>query len=230
MEQETRILLVEDDPQIARYLELELEHEGYSIGVINNGTDALGSFSAEKWDLILLDLMLPGMSGVEVCRRIRKESEVPIIMLTAKDSVSDKVLGLDLGADDYLTKPFEIEELLARIRAALRRKVTVDQSKSEYRIADLCMNLQTKSVQREGREIQLTRREFDLLKYLIENRDIVLSRDTLLENVWQWNYAGETNTVDVYIRYLRDKIDRNFETRLIHTVRGFGYMLRGNEE
>jgi len=222
--------LVEDDHQISRYLALELEHEGYSTLISHNGTDALNSFDKEQFDLVLLDLMLPGLSGVEVCRRIRKKSSVPIIMVTAKDSVSDKVMGLDLGADDYLTKPYEIEELLARIRVILRRTVPSEQKEEVYGIEDLTMNLLTKTVERAGKVIQLTRREFDLLKYLMENRDIVLSRESLLEHVWQWENGGETNTVDVYIRYLRDKVDRDYDKTLIHTVRGFGYVLKSTHE
>lgn len=230
VEQKTRILLVEDDTQISRYLALELEHEGYVVEVFHNGADALDSFGTETYDLVLLDLMLPGLSGVEVCRRIRKKSNVSIIMVTAKDSVTDKVLGLDLGANDYLTKPFEIEELLARIRVALRRSTSVETTAEEYSIADLSMNLLSKTVKRGEIEIQLTKREFDLLQYLMENKGIVLSRESLLQNVWQWEFAGETNTVDVYIRYLRGKIDRKFDKQLIHTVRGFGYVLKDPDD
>ena len=230
MEQQVRILLVEDDRKISRYLSLELEYEGYFPTVVPNGADALNSFDSDKFDLILLDLMLPGVSGVEVCRRIRKKSDIPIIMLTAKDTTSDKVAGLDVGADDYLTKPFEIEELLARIRASLRRTSSESASPEIYRAGDLEMNLLTKTVERQGRPIQLTRREFELLQYLMENQGIVISRESLLENVWQWGAAGETNTVDVYIRYLRDKIDKNFSSPLIQTVRGFGYVLKNEDE
>jgi len=224
---ELKILLVEDDVKISRYLVLELEHEGYRVETVHDGIAALDSFTAGSFDLILLDLMLPGLSGIEVCRRIRKTSEVPVVMLTAKDSTTDKVIGLDFGADDYLTKPFEIEELFARIRSVIRRKRTDASSEHEtYRIGDLVMDVDKKQVTRSGKEISLTKREFELLAYLLENQDIVISRESLLEHVWKWESAGETNTVDVYIRYLRDKIDKGFDSPLIHTVRGFGYVLK----
>ncbi|MBN2625311.1 MAG: response regulator transcription factor [Spirochaetales bacterium] len=225
----TKILLVEDDVKISRYMSLELAHEGYSPTAVTNGADALEIFDSEDFALILLDLMLPGVSGVEICRRIRKKSNVPIIMVTAKDSTSDKVSGLDVGADDYLAKPFEIEELLARIRALLRRGAAQVTRESVYSMADLTMNVSTKMVERAGTPLSLTKREFELLQYLLENRDIVLSRESLLQNVWQWEFAGETNTVDVYIRYLRDKVDKPFDRPLIHTVRGFGYVIRDDE-
>lgn len=225
----TRILLVEDDERISRYLTLELEHEGYTPIPVLNGAAALDVFASENIDLVLLDLMLPDVSGVEVCRRIRKTSDIPIIMLTAKDATSDKVLGLDLGADDYLTKPFETEELLARIRAVLRRRSAGEESGDELAVGDLVMNLSAKTVVRDGKDIALTKREFELLQHLLENVDVVVSRESLLKNVWHWEYGGETNTVDVYIRYLRDKIDRGFTQPLIQTVRGFGYVIKSGK-
>jgi len=204
------ILIVEDEQKIARFLQLELEHEGYT-----------------STDLVILDLMLPGLSGIEVCRRLRKTSQVPVIMLTAKDDVSDKVMGLDMGADDYLTKPFAIEELLARIRNALKRakpkiEPVVDRILSK---GDLKLNPDTRIVKYQGHIIELSKTEFDLLEYLMNNKNIVLSRDRLLESVWGYNYAGNTNITDVYIKYLRDKIDNKFNISIIETVRGVGYKI-----
>ena len=230
MKEKKNLLVVEDETGIARFLELELTHEGYGVQVARNGKQALEIFSSSEFHLILLDLMLPEMSGIEVCRRIRKTSQIPIIMLTARDSTSDKVLGLDIGADDYLTKPFEIEELLARIRVALRRAESASEQEEILRIGDLELNRKTKSVLRGGQNLVLTKREFELLSYLLENREIVLSRETLLKHVWGWDYYGDTNTVDVYIRYLRNKIDIPAAGPLIHTVRGFGYVLKESDE
>jgi len=225
-----QILVIEDEVKIARFLELELSHEGYGVQVCHDGRAGLEAFESGSFHLILLDIMLPEISGIEVCRRIRKNSDIPIIMLTAKDSTSDKVLGLNIGADDYLAKPFEIEELLARIRVVLRRtRPEEERDRDICRVADLELDEDTKTVTREGRSLSLTRREFELLSYLMHNRDIVLSRETLLQQVWGWNYFGDTNTVDVYIRYLRNKVDVPFSRPLIRTVRGFGYMLKDGD-
>lgn len=223
---EKKILLIEDDAQIARFIELELEHEGYQIKKYDNGYDGINAVKAEKYDLLLLDIMLPGIDGMEVCRQLREFSDIPIIMLTAKSEIEDKVEGLDIGADDYLTKPFEIEELLARIRAHLRRKDGNVESDNILKTADVEVNLDAHIVKRAEEEIELTKKEYDLLVYLIKNEGIVVSRDKLLNNVWGYDYTGETNIVDVYIRYLRSKIDDPFEQKLIHTVRGVGYVLR----
>lgn len=220
-----RILIIEDEKQIVRFLELELVHEGYAVESAADGPAGIAAVERGMPDLILLDIMLPGMSGLEVCRRLRQSSEVPIIMLTARDGVADKVLGLDWGATDYVTKPFVIEELLARIRAALRRSA-VTQSGALLTAGGLVMDLSGRTVERDGESIELTRREFDLLHYLIVNRGIALTRDQILENVWSYDFAGETKIVDVYIRYLRNKIDDRHEPKLIHTVRGVGYMLK----
>jgi two-component system, OmpR family, response regulator ArlR len=220
-----RILIIEDEKQIVRFLELELMHEGYAIETAADGLAGIAALERNMPDLILLDIMLPGMSGLEVCRRLRQTSEVPIIMLTARDGTADKVLGLDWGATDYVTKPFVIEELLARIRAALRRSAVM-QSGALLTAGGLVMDLAGRTVERDGESIELTRREFDLLHYLIVNRSIALTRDQILENVWSYDFAGETKIVDVYIRYLRNKIDDRHEPKLIHTVRGVGYMLR----
>ncbi|MBS4208455.1 response regulator transcription factor [Bacillus sp. FJAT-50079] len=225
-----RILIVEDEEKIARVLELELTYEGYETGKALDGLDGLAMFREEKWDLILLDVMLPGLSGIEVLRRIRSsESNVPIILLTAKDSIEDKVSGLDLGANDYITKPFQIEELLARIRAALR---TTSQSEAAtndqewLRFSDLKLSEEMREVYRGDDLIQLTPREFDLLVYLMKNPRHVLNREQILTSVWGYDYFGDTNVVDVYIRYLRNKIDKPYADQLIHTIRGVGYVLK----
>ena len=204
-----RILLIEDEEKLARMVELELTYEGYQVEKAFDGRIGLERALAGEADLILLDIMLPGLNGLEVLRRYQKEGgTAPVILLTARDTVVDKVSGLDSGAADYVTKPFAIEELLARIRAALdpeSRTVTVD-----------------------GTPVELTRREFDLLACLLEHKGKVLSRSAILNMVWGYAYAGETNTVDVYIRFLRSKLDEVFGFRLIETVRGVGYVIRGN--
>ena len=224
-----KILLIEDDSQIARFVELELEHEGYQVKKFDNGYDGINILKEKEFDLLLLDIMLPGQNGIEVCKRIREFSDIPIIMLTAKSELEDKVQGLDMGADDYLTKPFEIEELLARIRAHLRRDEGNVESDNVLKTADVEVNLDAHIVKRAGEEIELTKKEYDLLVYLIKNEGIVVSRDKLLNNVWGYDYTGETNIVDVYIRYLRSKIDDPYEQKLIHTVRGVGYVLRSDK-
>lgn len=204
------ILVVEDEEKIARVLELELEYEGYSVTKVMDGFEALEAFRTRNWDLILLDVMLPGLSGIEILRRIRNDDLLtPVILLTAKSSVEDKVSGLDLGANDYITKPFQIEELLARIRAALRIKLA-EQPQTEdsdlLRFADLSINQKSREVIRAGEAIELTPREFDLLVYLMINKRQVLSRDQILEAVWGYDFFGDTNVVDVYIRYVRKKL------------------------
>lgn len=224
-----KILIVEDEEKIARFIELELIHEGYEPYKAYDGRRGLELFENCAFDLILLDIMLPGLNGVEVLRRIRKTSQVPVIMLTARDSVIDKVYGLDGGADDYVTKPFAIEELMARIRAALRRKGSTPLGGPSGKImqaGDLCLNVERRTVTYGEHNIELTKREFDLLQILLENKDIVLSRETLIERVWGYDYVGDTNAVDVYVRYLRSKIDEVFHIRLIHTVRGVGYVIK----
>ncbi|MFZ5597396.1 MAG: response regulator [Bacillota bacterium] len=221
-----RILVVEDETSLARFLQLELNHEGYQAETAQNGYEALGRLSEGKWDLVLLDIMLPGIDGFEVCRRIRKNSDVPIIMLTARDETQSKVKGLDTGADDYVTKPFVIEELLARIRVRLRSAPAAKQAGDKLVVGNLVICRDTHQVTRQGKAISLTRREFDLLAYLAENTGIVLNRETLLTHVWGYDYYGSDNVVDVYIRYLRAKIDEPFDTRILHTVRGVGYTLR----
>jgi DNA-binding response OmpR family regulator len=226
-----RILVVEDEAEIARILQLELEHEGSSATVARDGLSGLALAQSAQWDLVLLDILLPGMSGIELCRRLRAESTVPIIMLTAKDDLSDKVSGLDAGADDYIAKPFAFEEVLARVRAQLRRTALDRQEPpaaqhGQLALADLALEPAARTARRGGRSIELTRREFDLLEFLLRHQGQVVTREMLLSEVWGYDYAGETNVVDVYIRYLRNKIDADPDAKLIHTVRGVGYVLR----
>ena len=218
----------EDETKLARFVELELKHEGYEVFVANDGRSGIESFFEHEPDIILLDLMLPQLNGIEVCRRIRKESSVPIIMLTAKGEVMDKVLGLDNGADDYITKPFAIEEVLARIRVALRHTTINNKENNEniLTLKDLSVDLQKHSVKYKEEEIELTKREFELLVYLLQNKNIVITRNQILNQVWGYDYIGETNVVDVYIRYLRTKIDDRFGVKLIHTIRGVGYFAK----
>lgn len=220
-----RILVVEDEQQIARVLELELTFEGYEVVKTFDGREGLEAFSSQSFDLVLLDIMLPGFSGLDVLRRIRHVSTVPVIMITARDTVQDKVAGLDLGANDYITKPFAMEEVLARIRATLR-DVENEEESDVLTLKGVEINETSHTVSVNGTSVELTKREFDLLLYLFQNRDVVLSRETLLNKVWGYDYQGETNVVDVYIRYLRSKIDQPFDIQLISTVRGVGYVVR----
>ena len=220
-----RILIIEDEQKIARVLELELQFEGYDTGVAHTGTDGLIMYREQSWDLILLDVMLPEMNGLDVLKRIRAtEFETPVLLLTAKDAVSDKVAGLDLGANDYITKPFEMEELLARIRVTLRfrNKEVVEDDPYEKTIGDLTVHTQMREVKWQGEVVDLTKREFELLLYFIEHPKQVLTREQILDAVWGYDYYGDTNVVDVYVRYLRQKLD----ARLIQTVRGVGYVLK----
>lgn len=222
----SRILIVEDEKKIARFLELELLHEGYEVDTANDGRTGLEKAKTWNPDLMILDLMLPELSGIEVCRRLRHDSDVPIIMLTAKDDVSDKVMGLDMGADDYMTKPFAIEELLARIRVGLkkRRAESAPLSPAVITAGLLRLDPGSYSVSYDGIPVSLTKKEFDLLKYLMQHKGQAVTRDALLSDVWGYDYAGDTNVVDVYIRYLRHKIDEPFGIKSIHTIRAVGYM------
>ena len=222
-----RILIVEDEMKIARFIELELAHEGYEVAVSGDGRSGLEKVAAWKPDLIVLDLMLPRLSGIEVCRRVRQERDTPIIMLTAKDDVSDKVMGLDMGADDYMTKPFAIEELLARIRVNLKKHRADRAAGTGARTAGkLRIDPASYGVSFDGEPIMLTKKEFDLLNYLWQHEGTAVTRDELLSNVWGYEFAGDTNIVDVYIRYLRQKIDDKFGVKTIHTIRAVGYMFR----
>ena len=222
-----KILIVEDEQKISRVLQLELEYENYETEVADNGKEALQLIEENEWDLVLLDIMIPELSGLEVLRRVRRfDEETPIILLTARDEIHDKVSGLDLGADDYVTKPFQIEELLARIRVHLRRPKKKQEKSDVLSVGDLKVNLQSREVVREDKSIDLTPREFDLLVCLLQNKNIVMTREQLIEQVWGYDYYGDTNVVDVYIRYLRQKIDKEFAMPYIQTVRGVGYTIK----
>lgn len=226
-----RILLVEDEEKLARMVELELRYEGYEVEKAFDGPTGLEKAQSGSFDLVLLDIMLPGMNGMEVLRRLRRTSHIPVIMLTARDTVMDKVSGLDSGANDYITKPFAIEELLARIRAALRQKAEQrEESAAVLTAGPLTLDPDRHTVTVKETNVELTRREFDLLHYLLQHKGKVLSREVLLDGVWGFDFAGETNAVDVYIRFLRSKIDEAFDVKLIHTVRGVGYVIREEEE
>jgi DNA-binding response OmpR family regulator len=219
-----KILIIEDEEKIARFVELELGYEGYDTTKALDGRTGLELAETGQFDLVLLDVMLPQLSGMEVLRRIRRTSSVPVIMLTARDSVMDKVSGLDSGASDYITKPFAIEELLARIRTALRK--TAPEDGGVLSASGLLLDTARRTVTMLGKPIDLTKREFDLLHFLLKNKGMVISRETLLENVWGFDFSGETNAVDVYVRFLRGKIDEAFGMKLIHTVRGVGYVIK----
>jgi DNA-binding response OmpR family regulator len=225
------LLVVEDEEKIARVLQLELEHEGYKVKLANNGREGLEKALAGSWSLILLDIMLPELNGLEVLRRIRQSgSLVPVILLTARDTVPDRVSGLDQGANDYIAKPFAIEELLARIRNLLRmaasQQMTEAAAEDEIHLESLTMNLRTRQVKRDDQPIELTPKEFDLMYYLASRPGEVLSREQILSEVWGYDFIGDTNVVDVYIRYLRQKIDQGFSCKLIHTLRGVGYLAK----
>ena len=226
-----RVLIIEDEKNLARFVDLELQHEGYETAICHDGRKGLETALNQEWDVILLDLMLPELNGLEVCRRIRPIKDTPIIIMTARDSVIDRVSGLDQGADDYIVKPFAIEELLARLRALFRRidhnkeeKNQSQQSSVKYR--NLVIEKKGRIVKRDDQVIDLTKREYELLLYLMENLNTVMSREVLLDQVWGYKTEVETNVVDVYIRYLRNKIDVPGKDSYIQTVRGTGYVMR----
>lgn len=222
------ILIIEDEKKIRRYLQLELEHEKYSVDTAQDGEEGVEKFKSNFYDLILLDLMMPKLSGEEVCKIIRKTSNIPIIVLTAKDQILNKVELLDMGADDYLTKPFEIEELFARIRVALRNKSNF--TNTDYIYYDILkLDLKTNALYKNEKEISLTKTEYNLFHYLLLNKELVVSREKILNEVWGYDYMGEEKIVDVYINALRKKIDYD-ENKFIHTVRGFGYVLKKDDE
>ena len=221
-----KVLIVEDEAKIGRFLQLELKHEGYSSELASDGRAGYQMAQSGDYDLIILDLMLPSLSGVEICRRLRAEGQtVPIIMLTAKDDVSDKVTGLDVGADDYMTKPFAIEELLARMRVALKKQ-TRNSEAPVLKGGEITLNKNKYEVHYQEEPVLLTKKEFELLSYLLMNRNMVLTREQIVENVWGYEYEAETNVTDVYIRYLRSKIDERFGTNYIKTIRGVGYQFK----
>lgn len=230
--EDIKVLIIEDEVKLARFIELELKYEGYNVTVMHNGREGLDKFFEEKFDMLLLDLMLPGLNGIEICRRIRKISDVPIIMLTAKDEVMDKVSGLDSGADDYITKPFAIEELLARMRVALKhsRKKEDNKSKNILTLKNITVDMDKRLVKVNSDAIELTKKEFELLVYLIQNKNIVISREQILNAVWGYTYMGETNVVDVYVRYLRSKLDEVYDEKYIYTIRGVGYFVKDEED
>lgn len=225
------ILIVEDEEKIARFIELELLHEGYEVEKSQDGRDGLGKAQSGRFDLMILDVMLPGLNGFEVLRRLRKDSGLPVIMLTARDAVMDKVAGLDGGADDYMTKPFAIEELLARIRLALKKGRGPDDAGKGAVLECGALTLDTLKYEAryDGKLVELTHREFELLRVLLENKNIVVSRDTLLQKVCGYDYLGETNVIDVYVRYVRAKLDDVYQVKMIQTVRGVGYVIRDGE-
>lgn len=222
-----KILIVEDEEKIARFVELELMHEGYEVDKAFDGRTGLDKALTGNYSLIILDIMLPKLNGLEVLRRVRNEYQTPVIMLTARDAVMDKVAGLDAGADDYLTKPFAIEELLARIRVALKRKNIVEFETRKMTIGDVTLDVDRHEVSVKGEQVELTNREFELLHVLMENKGIVMDREKLINQVCGYDFVGETNTIDVYIRYLRAKIDDRYGIKLISTVRGVGYVIKG---
>lgn len=225
-----RVLIVEDERRIARFLQMELEHEGMSTAIEDNGRRAYERIIQENYDLVLLDVMLPDMDGFTICRKVRELSQVPIIMLTAKDDIDDKVQGLDIGADDYMTKPFATPELLARMRVVLRRqesqRETREVQEEVLSVKNLIMYPARHEVKVDATPVELTKKEYDLLEYLLRNKRNVLTRDQILANVWDYDYMGDTNVVDVYIRYLRQKLDDRFQEKYIHTMRGVGYVIK----
>lgn len=229
---EIELLIVEDEASLANFISEELRFEGYKVRIASDGEQALTMYEQykEKITLILLDWMLPKYDGITVARRIRRQSQVPIIMMTARDQLTDKVTGLDAGMDDYITKPFDIEELLARIRVIIRRLEQKKQTPIHYQYQDLHLDIMKRSVERFNKQIQLTQKEFDLLLQLIKHTEEVLTRDELLNAVWGYDYFGQTNVVDVYIRSLRNKVDYLPDHRLIQTVRGVGYVMRQVDE
>ncbi|MGQ2282756.1 response regulator transcription factor [Apilactobacillus kunkeei] len=226
----SRILIIEDEKSLARFVELELKHEGYETKVALDGREGLEEALNNDYDVILLDLMLPKLNGMEVARRLREKKTTPIIMMTARDSVIDRVSGFDHGADDYIVKPFAIEELLARVRALLRRiDIEGDENAEDQKVVyfkDITVEKESRIVKRGDDIIDLTKREYELLLTLMENVNVVLARDVLLTKVWGYDSSAETNVVDVYIRYLRNKIDRPDQKSYIQTVRGTGYVMR----
>ena len=219
-----KILIVEDESSISDFVKLELEYEGYQVSIKEDGREGLKEALENDYDLIILDIMLPSMNGFEICRRLKREKNTPIIMLSAKDSVTDKVNGLQIGADDYIPKPFAIEELLARINAIFRSVDSLDNHIVKFK--DLVINRNSRTVSRNDKEINLTNKEYELLMILIDNKDKVVTRDELLEKIWGYEYEPETNVTDVYVRYLRSKLNNENKEEYIQTIRSVGYIMR----
>jgi two-component system, OmpR family, response regulator MprA len=221
-----RILIIEDDPAILKVLQRGLAYEGYTVDIATDGRTGLNLAHDHHPDLVILDWMLPGMDGLEVCRRLRLQGGLPILMLTAKDTIQDRVQGLDAGADDYIVKPFNLDELTARIRALLRRTQT--ERNQVYKFADLTMDTASRQVTRGKRLVPLTAKEYELLELFLRHPRQVLTREVIFDRVWGYDFGGESNVLEVYIRYLRQKLESENESRLIHTVRSVGYVLREN--
>ena len=219
-----KILIIEDESSISDFVKLELEYEGYQVSIKEDGREGLKEALENDYDLIILDIMLPSMNGFEICRRLKREKNTPIIMLSAKDSVTDKVNGLQIGADDYIPKPFAIEELLARINAIFRRVDSLDNYIVKFK--DLVINRNSRTVSKNDKEINLTTKEYELLMILIDNKDKVVTRDELLEKIWGYEYEPETNVTDVYVRYLRSKLNNENKEECIQTIRSVGYIMR----
>jgi len=226
MEDQQHILVVDDDHKITRMLERTLTSEGYRVTISHDGPGALRRAGELQPDIVILDVMLPGMNGVEVCRRLRASSQIPVLMLTARDEIEDRVQGLDSGADDYLVKPFATAELLARLRALLRRPAPTEEAPEILRYADLTLDMATRQAQRSGRLIELSTTEYELLTLLMRRAGQVVTREQIMERVWGYDFEGESNVLEVYVRYLRTKLEAGGEPRLIQTVRGAGYVLR----
>lgn len=218
------ILIVEDEPNISDFIKGELEYEGYNVSIKEDGRKGLEEALRNEYDLVILDVMLPSMNGFEICRRLKREKQSPVIMLSAKDSVMDKVNGLQIGADDYIAKPFAIEELLARIEVVFRRQDSLNNSIVKFK--DIVINKSSRSVKRNGNEISLTNKEYELLMILVDNKDKVVTREELLEKIWGYGYEPETNVTDVYVRYLRTKLNNENKEEYIQTVRSVGYIMR----
>ncbi|WP_415931124.1 response regulator transcription factor [Zhenpiania hominis] len=220
-----RLLIAEDEKNLNKILAQQLRDNGYSVDACFDGEDALDHIRMTDYDGVILDIMMPKLDGLEVLKKMRADRiDTPVLFLTARDSVADRVEGLDLGADDYLTKPFAFEELLARVRVLIRKKS--GNKTNTYTLADLTLDAQSREVKRGDTPISLSSQEFAILEYMIMNKNVVLSRDNLERHIWSYDYEGSSNMIDVYIRYLRKKIDEKFEPKLIHTVRGVGYVLK----
>ncbi len=221
-----KILIVEDEIKIARFIQLQLKHQRYEADIVTDGREAINAVKNGDYDLLVLDIMMPGIDGVEVCKRVREFTEIPIIMLTAKDDLSDKIIGFDSGADDYVTKPFVFAELAARIRANIRKMNKLKPENTILKVKDLELNQSTYEVKRADKLLELSKTEFELLHLLLVNKGIVLTREKILNKIWGYSYEGNDNILDVYIKYLRDKVDKPFEENLIKTVRGVGYTIK----